>query len=99
MSTQTIKITLPVSGQEVELKALSWEESEKHLAAEGEGLDSGYMKGFLTTHYGKKTWDAVSKARPDVFELYSQTINYTFGGPGAVKNSAPSGPGAPTQTE
>lgn len=95
----SVKITLPVSGLEVELKALSWVESEKHLEDEKEGLETGYMKDFLTKHYGKKTWDTVSKARPDVFALYNQTMNYTFGGPGAVKNSAPSGPGAPTQTE
>lgn len=99
------KITLPVSGLEVEVKALGFAESEKHLEAEaaardaGSQLDGAYVQGFLTDVYGKELWAQVSQARPDVVELYRATIRYTFGGPEALKNSSGSGTGAPTQTD
>lgn len=99
------KITLPVSGLEVELAVMSWEEGKnffqraQEFLADAQHSPDEWMEQVLERHYPQKVIAQVMVARPDALELYNDTVRYNLHGPKAIKNSSRSGTGAPTQTE
>lgn len=99
-----MKITLPVSKQEVELAVLTWPEAKdffkraaEFLAEEGR-TTTDWMEKVLRECYPAEVQDLVFKAAPDAMALYNDTVRYNKSGQEAVKNSSRSGDGQPTQT-
>lgn len=97
------KITLPVCGLEVELKAWSWEDSKTFFARAAEFVKNGgtaedWMELCLRADYPDTVLNVALKAAPDAVALYNDTLRYNKSGADFVKNSSRSGPGEQTQT-
>jgi len=98
-----MKITLPVSGKEIELAVWSWEKAKSFFKRAAEYLSEGHsneewMEHALSESYPPDILDEVLKASPDALALYNDTVRFNKSGSEAVKNSLRSGSGQPTQT-
>lgn len=98
-----MKITLPVSGKEIELAAWTWEKAKSFFQRAAAFVNEGHsneewMEHALSESYPPEILDEVLKASPDALALYNDTVRFNKSGPEAVKNSSRSGPGQQTQT-
>jgi|GEM_PF-2574382 len=100
-----MKITLPVSGDIVELAVWSWAETRSYFErlkaymAQGGKTSHDWMEHSLREDYPAKIIDKAMEAAPDAITLYNETLRYNQAGPEAVKNSCGSGTGKQTQSE
>lgn len=98
-----MKITLPVSGKEIELAVWTWEKSKGFFKRAADFVSEGHnneewMERVLSECYSQDILDEVLQASPDALALYNDTVRYNKSGPEAVKNSSRSGTGQQTQT-
>ena len=98
------KITLPVCGLEVELKAWGWEDSKTFFQraedfSKAGGKAEDWMEKCLRADYDGKLLETVFRAAPDAVALYNDTLRYNKYGQDFVKNSLRSGTGDQTQTD
>lgn len=98
-----MKITLPVSGKEVELAVWPWDKAKSFFPRAAAFLKDGHsndewMEHVLTESYPPAVLEDVFLSAPDAVALYNDTLRYNKNGPEAVKNSLRSGNGQQTQT-